>query len=239
VSQLARRDVDAEPIPQGGGIECFDTPAALEINRARLEHLASLGLPLEGRRVLEVGAGVGRLSGFFLERGCELVVTEGRPENVLELRRRFPDVQAREWDVEEPLADLGRFAVVFCYGLLYHLENPLRALRNMAEVCDELLLIETMICDSPLPVMRLDDETRSVNQALRGIANRPSVSYLTMALNRIGFDHVYLPNTRPRFPDYEFEALGNLDTVRGHPLRAVFVASRSELTLPTATPLLA
>jgi SAM-dependent methyltransferase len=228
----------AEAIPAGGGVECFDTPDALTINRARLTHLASLGLPLEGRRVLEVGAGVGHLSGFFLERGCDLVVTEGRQENVAELRRRFPDLEASDHDVEEPLAGLGRFQIVFCYGLLYHLENPVRALRNMAEVCDELLLIETMICDSPLPVMRLDDETRSVNQALRGIAHRPSVAYLTMALNRIGFEYVYAPVARPEFPDYEFEPLGNLDTARGHPLRAVFVAARSELTVATLVSLL-
>jgi hypothetical protein len=46
------------------------------------------GLPLAGRRVLAVGAGVGHLSCFFLERGCEVVVTEARSENVVELRRR-------------------------------------------------------------------------------------------------------------------------------------------------------
>ena len=227
-----------EPIPPGGGVECFDTPDALTINRARLMHLASLGLPLEGRRVLEVGAGVGHLSGFFLERGCDLVVTEGRPENVAELHRRFPNIEASDRDVEEPLTGLGRFQIVFCYGTLYHLENPVRALRNMADVCDELLLIETMICDSPLPVMRLDDETRSVNQALRGIANRPSIAYLTMALNRIGFEYVYAPIARPEFPDYDFEPTGNLDTIRGHPLRAVFVAARGELTVPTLVSLL-
>ena len=236
---ITRRVVAAEPIPQGGGIECFDTAPALQINEARLAHLAALGLPLDARRVLEVGAGVGHLSDFFLERECHLVVTEGRADNVAELRRRLPSVDAHQRDVEEPLLDLGRFAVVFCYGLLYHLENPIRALRNMADVCDELLLIETMVCDSPLPVMRLDDEPRTVNQALRGIANRPSISFLAMALNRIGFDHVYAPHSRPQFPDYDFEPLGNLDTIRGHPLRAVFVAARRELGLVTLRPLLA
>jgi SAM-dependent methyltransferase len=235
---VARRDVLAEPIPSGGGVECFDTELALAINRARLGHLAALGLPLDGQRVLEVGAGVGRLSGFFLERGCDLVVTEGRSENVDELRRRFPGVEAHEWDVETSLTRFGRFNVVFCYGLLYHLENPIQALRNMAEVCGDLLLIETMVCDSPLPVMRVDDETRGLNQALRGIANRPSVSYLAMVLNRIGFDHVYAPLEVPQFPDYQFEKLGNLDTMRGHPLRAVFVAARRELSVSTLAPLL-
>jgi hypothetical protein len=83
----------------------------------------------------------------------------------------------RQWDVEEPLVGLSPFEVVFCYGTLYHLENPVRALRNMADVCDELLLLETLVCDSPLPVARLDDETLSLNQALRGMAIRPSVAF--------------------------------------------------------------
>ena len=166
-------------------------------------------------------------------------MTEGRRDNAVELRRRLPKVETHQWDVEESHVGLGRFAVVFCYALLYHLENSILALRNMAEVCDKLLLIETMVCDSPLPVMRLDNEPHGVNQALRGIANRPSVSYLAMALNRVGFDHVYVPHDRPHFPDYEFEPLGNLDTIRGHPLRAVVVAARSELALTTVVPVLA
>jgi SAM-dependent methyltransferase len=190
------RDVFAEPSPEGGGVESFDTDAALELNEARLAHLASLELPIEDRRVLEVGAGVGRLTGFFLERGCSVVVTEARSENVDELRRRLPTVDAREADVEESLEHLGSFNVVFCYGVLYHLESPLRALRNMAAVCSDLLLIETMVCDARLPVLRLEDEPKSANQALRGLAHRPSLSYLALALNRIGFDHVYAASSR-------------------------------------------
>lgn len=47
------------------------------INQRRLEHLASLHLPLENRSVLEVGAGIGDLTSFFLDRNCEVVITEG------------------------------------------------------------------------------------------------------------------------------------------------------------------
>ena len=127
-------------------------PAAAAINRA------ALGLSIDGRTVLEVGAGVGHLSGFILERGFRLVTTEARPENVDELRRRCSDVRSEVADVEASLSALGRFEIVHCYGLLYHLESPVRALRNMAKVRDDLLLIETVVCDSPLPVARLDDE---------------------------------------------------------------------------------
>jgi SAM-dependent methyltransferase len=229
----ARREISSEARPDGGGVESFDTDAALQINEARLRHLASLELPLDGRRVLEVGAGVGRLTGFFIDRGCSVVVTEARSENVAELRRRLQMVATREADVEESMSDLGRFDVVFCYGLLYHLESPLRALRNMAAVCDDLLLIETMVCDSRDAVLLLEDETKSVNQALQGLAHRPSPSYLAMALNRIGFDHVYAASDPPDHPDYRFSWLDNMDTARdGALLRGVFVASRTGLQRP-------
>jgi SAM-dependent methyltransferase len=240
VSDLtARREVSAEPRPEGGGVESFDTAAALEINEARLAHLASLELPIDARSVLEVGAGVGRLTGFFLDRGCSVVVTEAREENVAELRRRRPAVDARQADVEESLGHLGQFEVVFCYGVLYHLENPLRALRNMAAVCSDLLLIETMVCDSRLPVLYLEDETTSVNQALRGLAHRPSPSYLAVALNRVGFNHVYAATDPPEHPDYRFARLDNMDTSRdGALLRGVYVASRTPLENAKLTSLL-
>ena len=236
----ARREIPAEPRPEGGGVESFDTDAALQINEARLTHLASLNLPVDGRRVLEVGAGVGRLTGFFIDRGCSVAATEARLENLAELRRRLPSVDAREADVEESLEDLGRFDVVFCYGVLYHLESPLRALRNMAAICDDLLLIETMVCDSREAILRIEVERKSVNQALRGLAHRPSPSYLTLALNRIGFDHVYAATDPPNHPDYRFSWLDNLDTVRdGALLRGVFVASRTPRAESGLTSLLA
>jgi len=238
VGRVVRRRPETEARPDGGGVEGFDTEAAHSLNKARLEHLASLGLPLAGRRVLEVGAGVGRLTSFFLEQRCEVVATEVREENLDELRRRLPSVDARRADIEESLDFLGRFDVVFCYGVLYHVENPILALRRMESVCDDLLLLETMICDSTEPVLRLEDETGSATQALRGIAHRPSTSYLALALNRVGFQHVYAAD-RPTHQDYRFEELNDLATSRnGSLLRGVFVASRHPMDIPRLTPLL-
>ena len=108
----------------------------------------------------------------------------------------------------------------------------------MAEVCDDVLLIETMVCDSPLPVARLDEETLSVNQALRGIAHRPSSSYLALALNRIGFEHIYAAVPGPEHPDYIWTPCGDGAFSRdGNLLRGVFVASRSAIVSPGLVPL--
>jgi SAM-dependent methyltransferase len=234
------RDVEAEPIPEGSGASQFDAPEAIAITAARLRHLESLGLPLADRTVFEVGAGVGHLGSWFAARGCHVVSTDARPYNVEMMRELHPELESRVLDVEsDDVADLGSFDVVFCYGLLYHLENPLLALRKLTSVCNDLMLIETQICDSPAPVLRLEDEYKSASQALRGIANKPSPSYVAMALNRLGFANVYAAAEPPDHPDYRFTYRGDLATSRGgHLLRGVYVASRSPIDSGRLIPLI-
>lgn len=236
---VTSRDVDSESPPPGGGLEGFETPEARAINDARLEHLDSLGLALAQRTVLDVGAGPGHLAQYFVERGCKIVSTDARPENVAQCKALYPEHDARVLDVErdDPSA-LGRFDVVFCYGLLYHLEDPLLVLRKLTGVCDDLFLLETMVTDSTEPVLRLDDEYLSKNQALRGIAHRPSPAWVAMALDRIGMHNVYVAAEPPEHPDYRFEWRSTLETARGgHLLRSVFVASRTPLENDRLVPL--
>ena len=59
----------------------FKNPQYQRHNSRRLEHLASLGLDLHGKSVLELGAGVGDHATFFLDRDCTLTSLEPRPEN--------------------------------------------------------------------------------------------------------------------------------------------------------------
>jgi 2-polyprenyl-3-methyl-5-hydroxy-6-metoxy-1,4-benzoquinol methylase len=235
------RDVAHEARPEGGGVEGFDTPGALAINRARLEHLAALRLPLAGKSVLDVGCGVGHLAQLFVKLGCRVVCVDAREENIASLRQRYPALtEAHVADVQQvPLSRFGRFDVVFCYGLLYHLEDPVAGLRNLFSVCDGLLLLETLVCDYSGPAVVLVDESLSANQARAGLGCRPSPSWVAMALNRVGFPHVYAPLSRPAYQDFQFAWRDNLDHWRdGHPIRCVFVAARAELPHPQLVPLL-
>ncbi len=236
---IESRDVADEGSPLGGGIETFDTPEAGAINRARLAHLDSLGLPLSSKRVLDVGCGVGHHGAFYAERGCSVLCVDAREENIRALRRRYPQLEAHVADVEtDDLSRLGNFDIVHCYGLLYHLENPLAALRNIAAVCQGILLLETIVCDHPMALLRIEDETLSSNQALGGLGCRPSPGFVAMALNRVGFPFVYAPRRAPDHEDFAFERRGNLDTRRdGHNLRCVFLGSKAALSLDGLEPL--
>ncbi len=229
--KVLARDLENETIPESGGVETFDTSEAVEINQARLTHLDSLGLDLSGKRVLDVGCGVGHLAQFFVERNCEVVCVDGREENIARLHSLYPDLAAHSIaNIEtESLSRFGAFDIVFCYGLLYHTDNPVAALRNMAAACSELLLLETMICDHTLPLLRIEDETKTLSQGLLGLGCRPSPSFVGLALNRVVFEYVYTPKHQPKHRDFNFEWKNNLDTYRDGPMRSVFVASRTML----------
>ena len=214
----------------------FDRERFRVHNAARLEHLASLNLPLEGKRVLDLGCGPGDLAQFFVSRGCDVVCIDARQENIDKLRRQYPGLEAHVADVETAeLDEFGTFDVVFCYGLLYHLENPIAALRKMRRVCTSLLLLETIICDHPLPVVRLVPEPALVTQSLHKLGSRPSPSYVLQALRHVGFPFVYVPDRLPMHPDFRFERQNNLDWHRDNKLlRGIFIASMSQIEVDRA-----
>lgn len=213
------------------GTEIFENENAKRINTARMEHLENLALPLAGKRVLDVGCGIGHWTDFFLKKNCSLVSIDARQENIDLFRSRHPLVESHVLNIESNSGgDLGIFDIVFCYGLFYHLENPVVALRNMASVCGGILLLETLVMDHELPLCQIVDESLSANQALGGLGHRPTPGYVVFLLNRAGFNFIYTPKIPPHHPDFEFEWKNNLETTRaGRNLRCIFVASKNEL----------
>ncbi len=226
--RITSRDFSREPMLEHEGTSVFEDDTARAINVARIAWLEAANLPVQGKRVIDVGCGVGHFAPFYLERGCTVVGIDGREENIRELRARLPQVAGHVGDVQfTSLRGLGDFDIVHCFGLLYHLDSPVAALRHIHDACGELLVLETMVCDSSRPVVVLADESKSWNQALAGLGCRPSPAYIALALNRVGFPFVYGSTAPPDHPDFLFAWKDTLDVQRdGHNLRCMFVASR-------------
>jgi len=184
----------------------FRKPYYLELNARRLEHLTSLDLPIAGRSVLEVGAGVGDLTGYFVDRGCRVVATDARLENVAALRDEKPHVDARILDLDDPDPAFDLSAdIVFCYGLLYHLARPAEALAFLRGRCSGMLLLESWV--SPASGVSLNPvaETKSsVTQAFGGSGCRPTRAWVLAELGR-SFPHVYATTTQPWCGDFPLD----------------------------------
>jgi SAM-dependent methyltransferase len=178
----------------------------------------------------DVGCGVGYFSGFLRELGFDVVGFDGRPENLSEAKRRFPSIEFRQANVEDmSVPECGSYDLVLCLGLLYHLENPLRALRNLSMIAKKLLLIESVATPDRQTVFYLREEPFAEDQGLKYLALHPSESSLIKICYKIGFPSVYRFVVVPRHEDFR-------DQAKRKRARTMLLASRSPLNVPYLVP---
>jgi FkbM family methyltransferase len=152
---------------------------------------------------VDAGCGVGFFSQLLADCGLNVCGFDGRAENVAEARRRFPQIPFEQADIQErTILQLGRFDLVLCFGLLYHLENPLLAIRNLRALTDKCLLVESMCLPEEKSSMLLREEPHQDDQSLTDLACYPSEGSLVKMLYRAGFSVVYGVMPLPDHDDF-------------------------------------
>jgi tRNA (mo5U34)-methyltransferase len=115
--------------------------------------MAHFGARLRGLACLDVGCHEGFYSIAMARHGMRVTGIDAREEN---LRRAgfvaqamgLAGIEYRLGRVETLARDLGRsFPLTLFLGVLYHLEDPMRCLREVAAVTGELCVIETQVVD--------------------------------------------------------------------------------------------
>ncbi|GAB3735905.1 hypothetical protein GCM10028794_15900 [Silanimonas algicola] len=107
-------------------------------------------------------------------------------------------------------AIVGTHDLVLCFGLLYHLENPVGALRVARALCKRLCLIETQVApgqtgvvdygsyrfvkpiEGSFVIVDETDETHGPEASTLGISLIPSLEALHFILRKVGFSKVEL-----------------------------------------------
>jgi hypothetical protein len=209
----------------------FVSPHYQRHNQRRQEHLASLNLPLARKTVLEIGAGIGDHTSFFLDRECTVTSSDGRIELLSILKQRFPESTTIAWDIETPPpGELWKSQIVYAYGILYHTSKPEIALENLASVCTEILLLETCVSYGDERLINLTSELiDDPTQALRGIGCRPTRPWVFEKLKSL-FPFVYVTKTQPWHQEFPIDwTKPPLDECKGLLTRSIFVASRHEI----------
>jgi len=185
----------------------FDRPMQSEMREAEIAFLrrvipawqSTLGL----RTAFDIGCGVGYFSAMLRDLGFQTCAADARAENISEACGRHPGIDFRVADVEgQALSAFGEFDLVLCVGLLYHLENPLRALRNLHTLTGKLLLLESMAVPDDEPYLIVLDEPLGEDQSLGAVSCYPSEGAIVKMAYRVGFPHVYRFRDLPDHENY-------------------------------------
>ena len=207
-------------------IDSFHSAQYLQHSARRLEHLASLRLPVAGLRVLEVGSGIGDHSHYYIDRGCQITITEARKANLEHLKKRYPGYDVRLIDMENPpkTLDGSPFDIIHCYGLLYHLGNPEQAIKQMSLYNKKMLLIETCVSfGAEEEVNLLKEEKNNITQSYSGTGCRPTRPWVFKTLKE-NYEFVYIPKTQPNHTEFSLD-WKSPEKHQARFARAIFIAS--------------
>jgi tRNA (mo5U34)-methyltransferase len=141
------------------------------------QNLQMLDLPEDcsGMRVLDIGARDGFFSFELERRGADVLAVDYMPAE----RTGFPiaarllgsRVEFRQANVYHlSPAEIGTFDLVLFLGLLYHLPDPIRALRIIRSLCTRRMYLETLVIDdtmsmpdgSRVPLAQIDPRLAAV-----------------------------------------------------------------------------
>ena len=142
VPELSRREVERTRLPSF-------------IQHAWPSLLEACGGSLDGLRVLDVACNCG---GFAVEAaksgadyvlGIDLVAHYIEQANFIKhaLGLQNVDFEQRALETLDETTD-GRFDVTLCLGILYHLEDPVAAMKKIASVTGRVMLVDTKITHS-------------------------------------------------------------------------------------------
>jgi ubiquinone/menaquinone biosynthesis C-methylase UbiE len=148
-------------------------PAAEAFARPKVEWLAQMLGVVPGASVLDVGAGTGMFTWWWTQFGAEVTGLE-LSQNMIE-RSACPELMQIGNAYELPFDD-NSFDITFAGNLLHHLEEPTRALREMARVGRQGVAI--VECNRNHPPMAAFGAVSSV---CRGLLSYSRTSLLQIA----------------------------------------------------------
>lgn len=209
-------------LPSGKITSTYDDGALDQIHESRLAMLkqvvdARFGAGLAGHNAIDIACHQGWFATKLAEwQADDVLAVDARAEHVADTTLirdalDLPTLRVLQSNVHalEPAA-LGQFDLVLMLGLIYHLENPIGALRTARALTRHMCVVETQIVPGmsgmvdygsyrfvrPLKgsfgIIDETDDTHGPEASTTGICLVPSLEALFWIMRKIGFARVEL-----------------------------------------------
>ena len=207
-------------LPSGQVTTTYDGGALDAIHATRLSMLkaalhAEYGDTIAQRSVIDIACHQGYFSTQLAGMGArDVLAVDARAEHVADATLirdalNLGNLRVQQSDVHALTAQAtGTFDIVLMLGLIYHLENPVGALRTAQALTRRICLVETQIVPGmsgmvdygsyrfvrPLKgsfgIIDETEETHGPEASTTGICLVPSIEALLWIMRKIGFDRV-------------------------------------------------
>lgn len=142
-------------VPLGHGLETNPQAARphLRLRRAIQAIADTAGKPWDKLRIVDLGSLEGLYALEFASHGAQVVAIEGRESNNVHARFAAQALECRNVEfITDDVRNLspekyGQFDVVFCSGILYHLDgaDACQLLASIRKVCKRLTIVDTHV----------------------------------------------------------------------------------------------
>jgi hypothetical protein len=207
-------------LPSGQVTTTYDGGALDAIHATRMTMLraalrANIGESIEQSSVIDIACHQGWFSTQLAEMGArDVLAVDARAEHVADATLirdalSLRNMRVQQSDVHALTAQaLGQFDIVLMLGLIYHLENPVGALRQAHALTRQACVVETQIVPGmtgmvdygsyrfvrPLKgsfgIIDETDDTHGPEASTTGICLVPSLEALLWIMRKIGFARV-------------------------------------------------
>ncbi|MET0226410.1 MAG: class I SAM-dependent methyltransferase [Dokdonella sp.] len=209
-------------LPSGKVTPTYDDGALDQIHESRLTMLedvvrARFGPTLAGHNAIDIACHQGWFATKLAQwQADDVLAIDARSEHVADTTLMRDTLQLSNLRVQQAdvhaldAAKLGSFDLVLMLGLIYHLENPVGALRRARALTRQMCVVETQIVPGmtgvvdygsyrfvrPLKgsfgIIDETEETHGPETSTTGICLVPSLEALFWIMRKVGFDRVDL-----------------------------------------------
>ncbi|MEP6702353.1 MAG: methyltransferase domain-containing protein [Betaproteobacteria bacterium] len=206
-------------LPDGRRTKSYLPDGVEQIHTTRLQMMMAALEPVvggnwAGTSVIDVACHQGFFASHLARKGSPVLGIDARPEHIADtalIARAYglQNLRAAQHDINTLRADeLGQFDVTLMLGLLYHIENPVGAIRLARALTRKACVIETQVVPNMTGVVDwgsyqfqrplvasfgiIDEtaETHAPEASTTGICITPSYEALLFLMRKLGFTRV-------------------------------------------------
>jgi hypothetical protein len=141
----------------------------------------------KNKTLLEVGCGYADIGNIFNKKyNCIVTSVDARKEHIDVVLNKYPNLSTYVFDADNEELQ-GNYNIILHWGLLYHLYDIEKHLKNICSRCD-FLFLETEVCDSLDDNFRIYIREEGYDQAFNNIGIKPSEKYVEKILKNNNFN---------------------------------------------------